>query len=157
MLKAFSFQPYKIQAMNLLFSNMAVWYLAINKFLFKAISENTMAFINIFKLSTDYMLERKKIKIPKVNSTLDIDTLEEDALLSEVKGPVYLIQCFFFYCIILLYFTPFEICYNLIIGLHAYFNRLLSFTLLYTWDSVKLFPFILHYAYMLKGIADKMG
>lgn len=82
-LLALPFQPYRIQAMNPLFSDLVVRYLAINESLFKAISENTMAPINILKLSTNYTPEREKMKVLKVNSTLAVDTLEEDALLSE--------------------------------------------------------------------------
>ena len=48
------FQPYRTHAMNLLFSNLAVRYSAINESLFKTISENTLAPVNVLKLSTDY-------------------------------------------------------------------------------------------------------
>lgn len=112
--------------MNLLFSDLAVRYPAINKFLFKAISENTMALINILKLSTDYTPEREKMKVLKVNSMLAVDTLQKDALLSEVKGPAQLIRCFFLYCTILLHFTLFGIRYDLTIGLHAYLDCFLA-------------------------------
>lgn len=156
-LLALPFQPYRIQARNFLFSDLAVRYPAINESLFKAISENTMEPINILKLSTDYTPEREKMKVLKVNSTLAVDTLEEDALLSEVKGPAHLIRCFLLYCTVLLHFTPFGIRYDLTIGLHAYLGRFLGFTLLYTWDSVKSFHFIFHRARMSEGIADGMG
>lgn len=151
------FQPYRTQAMNPLFSDLAVRYPAINESLFKAISENTLAPVNVLKLSTDYTPDREKMKVLKVNSTLAVDTLEEDALLSEVKGSSHLIRCFLLYCTILLHFTPSAIRYDLTIGLHAYINRLLGFTLLYTWDSVKSFHFIFHRARMSEGIADGMG
>lgn len=77
--------------MNPLFSNMAIRYPAINESLFKAISENTMAPINILKLCTKYTPDREKMKVLRVNSTLAVETLEKDALLSEAKGPAQLI------------------------------------------------------------------
>lgn len=57
------FQPYRIQAMNPLFSNLLVRYPAINKSLFKAISENILAPVNVLKLSTDYTPDREKMKV----------------------------------------------------------------------------------------------
>lgn len=90
--------------MNLLFSNLAIQYPAINESLFKAILENTIAPINILKLSTDYMPKQEKMKVFKVNGTLVVNILEEDALLSEIKGPAHPIQRFLFYYTILLHF-----------------------------------------------------
>lgn len=106
---------------------------------------------------TDYTPEREKLEVIKVNSTLVVDTLEEDALLSKIKGSSHLIRCFLLYCTILLHFTPSAIRYDLTIGLRAYVNRLLGFTLLYTWESVKSLHFIFHRARMSEGIADGMG
>lgn len=132
MLAVFPFQPYRTQAINLLFSNLAVQYPAINEFLFKMISENTLTPVNVFKLSIYYTPDWEKIKVLKVNNTLAVHTLEEDAMLSEVKESLHLIRCFFLYCTILLHFTPLAICNNITIGLHAYINRLLGFILLYS-------------------------
>ena len=77
--------------MNPLFSDLAVQYPAINESLFKAISKNTPAPINILKLSTDYIPDREKMKVLKVSNALAVDALEEDALLSEVKGSSHLL------------------------------------------------------------------
>ena len=68
------FQPYKTQAMNPLFSDLAVWYPAINESLFKAISENTLASVNIFKLSTDYTPDCEKMKVLKGSNALAVNT-----------------------------------------------------------------------------------
>lgn len=92
------FQPCRTQAMNPLFSDL------INESLFKAISENILAPINILKLSTDYTPDREKMKA--------VDALEEDALLSEVKGSSHLLRCFLLYSTILLHFTQFPILYD---------------------------------------------
>ena len=151
------FQPYRTQAMNPSFSDLAVRYPAINKSLFKAISENTLASINVLKLFTDYTPDREKIKVLKVNNSLAVDTLEEDALLSGVKRSSYLIRCFPLYCNILLHFTLGTICYDLTIRLYAYINRLLGFTILYTWESVKSYHFIFQQVQISKAIADGMG
>lgn len=97
------------------------------------------------------------MKVPKVNSTLAVDTLEQDALLSEVKGPAHLLRCFLFYRTILLHFTTSAIPYDLTFGLHAYFDRFLGFTVLYTWDSVESFHVMFHRARMSEGIADGAG
>lgn len=143
--------------MNPLFSDLAVRYPAINESLFKAISENTMAPINILKLYTKYTPDREKMKVLRVNSTLAVETLEEDALLSEAKGPAHLIQYFLLHCTILLHFILSEIRYDLTISPHAYLDRFLDFTLLYTRDSIKSFHFIFYWAGMSEGIADGMG
>ena len=143
--------------MNPLFSDLAVRYPAINETLFKAISENTLAPVNILKLSTDYTPDREKMKVLKVSNALAVDALEEDALVSEVKGPSHLLRCFLLYSTILLHFTPSAIRYDLTIGLHAYMNRLLGFTMLYTWESVKSFHFMFHRSRMSEGIADGLG
>lgn len=79
------FQPSRTQAMNPLFSDLA-------EPLFKAISENTLAFVNVLNLSTDYTPDREKLKVLKVNS--GYFGRRRTALLSEVKGSLYLIQCF---------------------------------------------------------------
>lgn len=133
--------------MNLLFSDLAVQYPAINESLFRAISENTLALLNILKLSRDYTPDREKMKVLKVSNLLAVDALE-DALLSEVKGSSHLLRCFLLYSTILLHFTPLTKQYDLTIGLHAYMNRLLGFTILYTWESVKSFHFMFHRARM---------
>lgn len=151
------FQPYRTQAMSPLFRDLAVRYPAINESLFKAIFDNTLAPINILKLSTDYTPERERIKFSKINSTLAVETVEEDALLSKVQGCSHLLRCFLLYCTILLHFIPLEIRYDLTIGLHAYIDRFFGFTLLYTWDSVKFFHFMFHRARMSEGIADGLG
>ena len=151
------FPPYKIQAINSLFSNLAIWYLAINKTLFKAISENTLGLINILKRLTDYTLDRDKIKVLKISNLLAVDVLKEDALISEVKGPSHLLRCFLVSHTILLHFILSAIRYDLTISLHAYINRLLGFTMPYTWELVKSFQFIFHKPWMLEGIADSLG
>lgn len=101
-----------------------------------------MALINILKVSTNYTRKQKKMKVLKFNNAFAIDTLKENALLSKIKEVAYPIRCFLFYCTILLYFTPFGICYNLIIDFYGYLNNLLGFMLLYTKDFVKLSHFI---------------
>lgn len=53
--------------MNSLFSNLAVQYPAINEIQFKPILENTLAPVNIFKLSTDYTPDHQKKQIFKVS------------------------------------------------------------------------------------------
>lgn len=105
-LAVLSFQLYRTQTINFLFSNLAVWYLAINKLLFKVISKNTLAFINIFKLSMNYNQDCEKMKVFKVNNALAVDSVKEDALLSNVKGPSHLFQSFLLYSTIFFYFTP---------------------------------------------------
>lgn len=75
-----------------MFSDLAVRYSAINKLLFKAISENILAPINMLKLLTVYTPDRKKIKVLKINNLFAVDTLGEDALFSEVKRSLYFIQ-----------------------------------------------------------------
>ena len=72
------------------------------------------------------------MKALKVSNALAVDFLEEDTLVSKVKGPSHLLRCFLLYSTILLHFTPSTIRYDFIIGLHAYMNRLLGFTILYT-------------------------
>ena len=79
--------------MNPSFSDLALRYPAINESLFKEISENRLALVNVLKLSTDYTPDWEKLKALKVNSTPAVDTLEEDALLSGVKGSPHLIRC----------------------------------------------------------------
>lgn len=68
-----------------MFSNLTIQYPIINKTLLKAILKNIWAPINIFKLSIDYTLDRKKIKVLKVNNTLTVNALEEDIFVFEVK------------------------------------------------------------------------
>ena len=76
------FQSYRSQTMNPLFSDLAVRYPAINETLFKAISENPLAPVNILKLSTNYTSDGEKMKVLKASNTLALDALEEDALVS---------------------------------------------------------------------------
>lgn len=97
------------------------------------------------------------MKVLEVNNALAVDTLEEDALLSEVKGSSHFIRCFLLYCTILLHFTTSTIRYDLTIGLHAYINRLLGFTIPYAWELVKSYHFIFHRARKSEGIAGGMG
>lgn len=59
------------------------------------------------------------MKVLKVNSTLAVDTLEQYALLSEVKGPAHLLRYLLFYRTILLHFTQSAIPYDITFGLHA--------------------------------------
>ena len=143
--------------MNPLFSDLAVRYPAIHKTLFKAISENTLALVNIFKLSIDYIPDCEKMKVLKMSNALAVNALEEDALVSKVKGPSHLLRCFLLYCTILLHFTPSTIWYDLTIGLYAYINHLLGFTMLYTWESVKSFQFIFYRSRISERIADSLG
>lgn len=98
-----------------MFSDLAVRFTAINETLFKAVSENTLAPVNILKLSTNYTPDREKMKVLKAS----IDALEEDALVSEVKGLSHLLRYFLLYSTILLHFTPSAIRYDLTIDLHA--------------------------------------
>ena len=139
-----------------MFSDLAVRYSAINKLLFKAISENILAPINMLKLLTVYTPDRKKIKVLKINNLFAVDTLGEDALFSEVKRSLYFIQWFLLYYIILLYFTPATICYNFTIRLYAHINCLLDFIILYTWESVKSYYFIFYQAQILERIVVKI-
>lgn len=86
-LSAFLFQWYKIQAINLLFNNLAIWYSFINKLLFKTIFENTLALMNIFKLSMDSNQHCQKIKVLKISNILTINSVIKIVLLSDIKGP----------------------------------------------------------------------
>lgn len=101
--------------------------MAINKTLFKVISENIIVSINIFKLFTDYTLKQKKMKVFKVNNMLAVKTIKEDALLLEFKRPTHLIQ------------------YFLLIALYYYILQNLKFTktLLLTCIPILVILFIL--------------
>lgn len=125
--------------MNILFSNLAIWYPAINKLLFKAIFKNTLTFINILKLSTNYTPDYKEIKILKISNTLTVNTFKEDAWLSNVKGSSHCFQYFLLYNNILLHFTPARKRYHLTISFYAYINCFLGFTIFYTSESMKFF------------------
>ena len=140
--------------MNSLFSDLAIRYPAMNKTLFRSILENILAPVDNFKLSTDYILDLEKMKVLKVSNVLAVNALEEDTLVSKVKDPSHLLQCFVLYSTILLYFPPSAIQYNLTIGFHAYIICHLGFTILYIWESVKSFHFIFHRSRMSEGIAD---
>lgn len=118
------FQPSRTQAMNPLFSDLA-------EPLFKAISENTLAFVNVLNLSTDYTPDREKLKVLKINSMLAVDTLEEGALHSyqKLKDPCTLSDASS------TFYTS-----RHPLRLYHWAARLLSFTLLYTWEICQVFP-----------------
>lgn len=92
--------------MKFLFTNLVVQYPAINKILFKVILENTLAFVNILKLLTNYTPYYEKMDVFKVNNTLTVDILEKDSLVSKIKSLSDLFQYFFLYSTIFLYFIP---------------------------------------------------
>ena len=115
-------------------------YPTIDKSHFKAIKKNKFKLINVVKLTTDFGIDRSKVKVIAVGSDVALEARKEDALSGELKRFLHLIQCFLIYMSIILYFTHDSLEKQLWIGMLAYIEQLWIFSSTYTFDSIKILP-----------------
>lgn len=66
-------------------------YPTIDKLHFKAIKKNKFKLINVVKLTTDFGIDRSKVKVIAVGSNVALKAQKEDALSRELKGLPHLI------------------------------------------------------------------
>lgn len=129
-------------------------YPTIDESHFKAIKENKFKPINVVKLTTDFIMDRSKVKVISVGSDVALEAREEDALSGELKGLPHLIRCFLIYMSILLHFTHESLEKPLRIGMLAYVEQLWIFSGTYTFDSIKIYHMAFHTLRIRRGIDD---
>lgn len=129
-------------------------YPTIDESHFKAIKENKFKPINVVKLTTDFIMDRSKVKVISVGSDVALEAREEDALSGELKGLPHLIRCFLIYTSILLHFTHESLEKSLRIGILAYVEQLWIFSGTYTFDSIKIYHMAFHTLRVRRGIDD---
>lgn len=129
-------------------------YPTIDESHFKAIKENKFKPINVVKLTTDFVMDRSKVKVISIGSDVALEARKEDALSGELKGLPHLIRCFLIYMSILLHFTHDSLQKLLRIGMLAYVEQLWIFSGAYTFDSIKIYHMAFHTFRIRQGIDD---
>ena len=97
--------------------------------------------INVVKLTTKMVLDRKNIKLLAVGSDMAVEAKEKDAVLRKFKELLHLIHCFLIYINILVYFTQKSLRQFLLIEMLAYVKQLLGFSTASTFESVQQYHF----------------
>ena len=116
--------------------------------------QTELAPVNILQPSTEDHPQREKIKIPSINSEVEVDAVKGNAKVAKMGGKTYVLQCFLLYCAILIHFTPISIPWDLVFAFQVYNNQLLGYLAYYTFESVKSIRFVLHFARMSARITD---
>jgi hypothetical protein len=98
----------------------------------------------VIKLCTDYEKTFTRFKYIKMSNTLKMKTYEDDTEKSNVKKITHLMRCFLIYIQIILIFVDSTSHERFNSALIFYVNKFLSFSILYIWESVKSWHFIIH-------------
>jgi hypothetical protein len=111
---------------------------------FKSILKENFKSINVIKLCTNYEKTLTRFKYIKMSNTLKMKTYEDDAEKSDVKKITYLMRCFLIYIQIILIFIDSTSRERLNSAFMFYVNKFLSFSIIYIWESVRSWHFIIH-------------
>jgi hypothetical protein len=111
---------------------------------FKSILKEDFKSINVIKLCIDYEKTFTRFKYIKMNNTLKMKTYEDDAEKSDIKRITHLMRCFLIYIQIILIFIDSTNRERFNSAFMFYVNKFLFFSIIYIWESVKNWHFIIH-------------
>lgn len=135
------------------FLPLALRYPAINVEHFKNIASNKFAVENIVKLTNDFSTVKTSKRYIKMGE-VELQTRDDDALTSDTKSIMQLVQCFLIYAQMLQHFCNPATEKSLGQALNFYLDRLIKHAQMRTWESTRVFHFIFHKTCITKGVAD---
>jgi hypothetical protein len=121
---------------------------------FKSVLKGDFKSVNVTKLCTDYEKAPTRSKYIKMSNTLEVETYEDDAEESDVKGATHLMRCFLIYIQIILTFVDSASRERLNSAFMFYVDRFLSFSIIYTWESVRSWHFVVHASRIAQNVQD---
>ena len=137
--------------------SLLVRFPTIHKEHFEDILHNRFKPENILKLSTSFTTIKARVKYIKVGDSIELATHEDDSTAGEAKSITQLLRCFLLYGQIIIHFAPLTVQLELSIALAAYVDRLLGHSMVYTWETLRLFHFHFHRARIAMGVYDPLG
>lgn len=132
--------------------SLIVCFSTIHKKHFENILHNRFKPENILKLFTSFTTIKSPIKYIKVGDSIKLTTHKDDSTTREVKSITQLVRCFLLYGQIMIHFASLTVQLELSATLAAYVNRLLGYSMFYTWKTLFLFHFHFHRARIAMGI-----
>jgi hypothetical protein len=139
---------------NSCLKSLIVRYSIINIDHFKSILKEDFKSMNVIKLCTKYEKILTKFKYIKMSDILKMKIYKNDVKKFDIKKITHLIRCFLIYIQIILIFVDSLSRERLNSSFMFYVNKFFFFSIIYIWELVRSWHFVVHAFWIVQNVQD---